>query len=240
MNRVRVTMLREESEKWRQAIVADAIEAQQALDQLEKTDHARFVALCRDLAEDASEVVRQIALRKLGQRGDRDDPRAEASALAALDDPALHYTALFALGRVGTSRAFPVLLAYARAGSDIALSAAADQVRTRAEAEELLALARQYIMVPGIQGFKLREKSVPILVRYSTAAAEQEVLLAAARLYADDFVIEALADANVDVLEELRELRSTYPQDSVEYKALSYTIGRLQTRKTMPESFGDR
>jgi hypothetical protein len=224
-------MSKEEIERWQQAILADTIEAQRALDQLERTDHARFVALCRDLADDASETVRQIALRKLGQRGDRDDPRAEASALEALQHPTLQYTALFALGTVGTSRAFPVLLTYARAGSDMALASASNQVRTQAEAGELLTLARQYIMVPGIQGFKLREKSVLVLIRHSTVAAEQEVLLASARLYADDFVIEALADANVEVLDDLRELRATYPPDCVEYKALTYAIDTLERRK---------
>lgn len=224
-------MFSEDVERWRQAIMADAIAAQRALDQLDKTDHARFVALCRDLAEDESDVVKEIALRKLGQKGDRDDAYAEASALQALRYPALEYTALFALGRVGTSRAFPVLLTYARSGSEMALASAADQVRTDDEAEELLALARQYLLAPGSLGYQLRVESVPIVLRYSTARAEQEVLLAAARLYADDFVIKALADASSDLLEDLRALRSTYPADSVEYKSMSYTIAKLESHQ---------
>lgn len=223
-----------EVEQWRIAITLDAVKAQRALDQLEQTDHRRFVVLCRDLADGASEHVKRVALRKLGQRGDRDDALAEAIALRALDIPDLQDTALFAVGRVGTAQSFPVLLTYAQSGSFTALAAAADQVRTPTEANQLLALARKYVLAPGSQGFQLRAHALPILLRYSSAEAEQDLLLTAARRYADDFVIKALGDAPVAVLEDVRELRLIYPQDSVEYKALSRTIDQLERRKAMP------
>ena len=212
--------------------MTDANQADQDLDALEKADHAAFIALCQQLACDSNTLVKHIALRKLGQRGDRDDPIAEASALDAIGDPDTQFPALFALGRVGTPSAFPILLAYAKEGSSIALRSASDQVRTEPDAEQVLELARQFIMLPGSKGFRLREVSLDILVQHSTVEAEQDTLLASARLFADDFVIEALAKASVIIIPDLVAIRNTYPQLTVQYETLSNTIHRLERRRS--------
>lgn len=226
-----LTISKQECDQWHDAISADAIAAQRGLDALEKVDHAHFVNLCRCLADDSVELVKRIALRKLGQKGDRDDADAEARALEALHIPSVLHTALFALGRVGTERAFSVLLSYAEAGSSTALRAAADQVRDLEEAQQLLALARQKIWVPGSQGFQIREEALRALLRYSDVATEQNLLLSVARLYTDDCVVMALADASPEIIPEVAEIRRAYPHNSVEYKALTATIETLELRK---------
>lgn len=217
---------------WRARIMTDAKQAQRDLDALEKADHAAFVGLCQQLAGDSNTLVKHIALRKLGQRGDRGDPIAEANAIDAIGDPDTQFTALFALGRVGTPHAFPILLAYAKEGSSIALKSVSDQVRTEPDAEQVLELARQFIMLPGSKGFRLREVSLDVLIQHSTAEAEQETLLASARLFADDFVVKALAEASVNIIPELVAIRNTYPQLTVEYESLSNAIHHLEQRKS--------
>ena len=216
--------------RWRVEIVRDTLQARKDLDALNTLDHDEFVILCRKLAQDPNEVVKRTAFWKLGQLGDRDDLAAESSALAAIDDPRLRDDALFALRRVGTSRAFPALLIYAKEGSATALESALDQVRSQSDADQLLPLARQYLLVPGTKGLRLREASLRILLRLSTPKAEQAILLSAARLFADDFVVEALAEASVAIIPDPMTIRSSYPKNTLEYRALSYAIDQLEQR----------
>lgn len=228
---------KQELAQWRQHLLEYDKETDTSLNRLDREDHKRFVLLCRTLARDVSPVVKDLALRKLGQRGDRDDASAEASALKLLrePDPSFQNTALFALGTVGTTRAFPILWEYAQAGSPFALAAASKQVRTDAQRAQLLTLARQDIMLPGGAATHLREAAVEVLLRHSTVLQEREVLLAAARLLTEDDVVVALGEVDADaetkgaIATELRAIRATYSEGSAEYKALSYAITRLET-----------
>lgn len=237
-----MTMMNPQHEltQWRTLILEDAKAAQRGLDQLAREQHERFVVLCRRLAQDAAPLVKRIALRKLGQRGDRDDESAEAAALEILHTPSLRSlqnTALFALGTVGTARAFPILWRYAQAGSPFALASASKQVRTAAQRAQILALARQFITAPRGLGSHLRGESLEVLLRHSTVLREREVLLAAARLLTDENVIIALGDVDADVetrgaiATELRAIRASYLDDSAEYELFSHALQRLSSEQ---------
>src|ERR1051326_360394 len=100
----------------RQGILSDVIEEQRATAiacrQLATVDQKTFIEICHVLIQDQEIAVRKEALLLLGWYGERDDVIAEVAAKEALQVPALHSTALFALGTVGTAGIVPLLFEY--------------------------------------------------------------------------------------------------------------------------------
>lgn len=217
---------------WKQLILSDKYQGKPALDALDTTNHDHFVAVCRALLDDLSPIIRLVALMKLGQRGDRDDIVAQNGALQALNDEALRDTALFALGRVGTPEAFPLLFSSAVAGSSEALKAASKQVRTTEQRNRVLELAREDLCSYDLD---LRDAALGVLMQHSTITAEQEVLLRSAEIFTDDFVFVALEHASGEILPRLYALREKYPFGA-EHKAIARTIARIENQQGLSKA----
>jgi hypothetical protein len=228
-------VLPEEIEQWHRAILAERQAAVRALDQLAKQDHERFIAVCHELLQSASLQGQEVALSELGRQGDRDDAIAEAKILAALHTPKLRETALFALGTVGTSVSFPVLLRYANAGKRCALEAASKQVRTPEERQLVLDLARSQLFSPDAH---LREEAVGVFRALSSIAEEEETLLQAAKRYYDMFVLEALAEGTPRILPALEEMLAPFLPEYADYaqpRDLRYAIEGIRRRMNQAE-----
>jgi hypothetical protein len=210
---------------WRQAILADEGAAQQRLLALDTRDHRTCMQLCRTLLSDPSPEVQRVALLVLAQRGDHDDPLAEAGALALLDQPELQDDALAALGRVATPAALPQLFFHAESGSAAALTALHARAQSAEDRGRLLRVARQQLFS---QHSPTREAALCILRARSSLAEEEDLLLRAARRYYDEFVIQALGETSGKVLPALQELLLRFPTTSAEHRSLSLAIRRLQ------------
>jgi hypothetical protein len=209
---------------WRQAILADEGTAQQQLAALDTRDHHSCMQLCHALLSDPAPEVQRAALLVLAQRGDHDDPLAEAGALALLEQPELQDDALAALERIATPAALPKLFFYAEQGAAAALTALHAQVRSDEDRARLLRVARQQLFS---QHSPTREVALRILRALSSLTEEEDLLLRATRRYYDEFVIQALGETSGKVLPALQELLPRFSTTSTEHRALSLAIRRL-------------
>lgn len=219
----------EELDQYRNNILTDDRVARQQLTDLARNDHERFIELCYQLLHDPSEVVQRIILLLLGQQGDKHDSTAEVAALTALSHPKLQRWAFFALSRVATSAALPTLFLYAQKGTPYALEALNKQVITQEDIQQLLQLARHFLLS---QEYQLREEALNILLKHSNAAAEEGLLLQAAQLYYDELVIHALGSASIQVLLDLKALLRTVPPGTAEYHDISRALEKLGKQKS--------
>ena len=229
-----VSMVQEEKDYYHRLILDDHKAARRQLAELEKQDHAHFVELCHQLLFDPSTAVQNVGFLCLGQYGDSNDQVVETRALEALGNPEIRRRALFALGRVATPTALPVLFTYAQAGIPEALEALRRLVTTQDEKQRLLELARQYLLSPD---YPLREEALNVLLKRSSAAAEEELLIAAVRMYYDELFIQALGKATVRAMPALEELLTTVRPDTAEHHDISRALEKLkkQTATTSEE-----
>ncbi len=227
MTEQEVPVTNELAQTLRQALVANAKAGQQALDRLDKTQHAQFVAVCHVLLKDADRQIQKIALRKLGQRGDRDDVIAENEAIAALAQEDLHDTAIFALGTIGSDKVFPILFEYARSGNAEALSAVAKQARTDEQRRQVVRLARRGLFSPILA---MRYNACEILQSLSNVLAEEHLYLASSEIFTDEFTIFALRAASAYALPRLQRMLRSYPPDSVQYRQFQLVVKELSDK----------
>ena len=211
---------------WKHLILTVKWQGRRELDALDRRNHGQFVALCHALLHDDSPLIRRVVLGKLGQHGDLNDTVAQEGARRALEDERLRDTALFALGRVGTSEAFPILYSYAVAGSYRALAAASKQVRAEEQRDQLVELARKDLFSYNGQ---LRAAAVDILMKHSRLGDEEERLLHSAEIFTDDFVLDALGHGSKELLPGLNALREKYPVGA-ENKAIVRAIARIENQ----------
>ncbi len=210
---------------WRQTILDDEGAAQQQLAALDTHDHRSCMQLCYTLLSDPAPEVQRAALLLLRQRGDHNDPQAEAGALALLDQPELQDDALAALGRVATPAALPKLFFYAEHGAAAALTALHARVQSDEDRGRLLRVARQQLFS---QHSATREVALRLLRALSSPSEEEDLLLRATRRYYDEFVIQALGETSGKALPALQELLARFPTTSAEHRTLSLAIRRLQ------------
>src|SRR5262249_9533631 len=157
--------------------------------QLAAEDHSAFVEICYTLLQESEVLVRGEALKELYWYGDRDDPIAEAAAREALQIAELRSITLYALRKVGTPAIVPLLLKYAEQEPENPhrpeLVSLAKQVRTEEQRQAALHLARQALFS---QVYYTRDAALIALRYLSNAAAEEDLLLQAYRIYADELV----------------------------------------------------
>ena len=228
-------------EALRQGILSDSIEEKRAtaraFRQLAKGRFSQFLNICHTLLKDPDIKVRQQALRLLGWYGDRDDLIAEAAAQEALSIPELEHSALLALGAIGTDTAVPLLFEYAKRDLEypahpeqhhrIALWSLAKRVRTAEQKQEALALARESLLS---EHYPSRDAALRALKMLSTAAAEEDLLLKAYRVYADELVAWALGAASPRMLPILYELLAELKPGCAEHGDIAHAIQRMKTR----------
>lgn len=218
----------DELKTWKQLIFTDKWRGGPALDALDKANHEHFVAVCHALLGESSPIIRRVALAKLGQRGDQNDALAQQGAFQALKDKHLCGTALFALARVGTPEAFPVLVSYAAAGLHHALRAASQQARTIEQQKQVIDLSRDRLFSDDSQ---LRAAAVEVLMQHSTVAAEQDTLLRSAEMFTDDFVFDVLRHASAAALPRLYALSMKYASGA-EHKAIMQAIRHIENQRS--------
>jgi hypothetical protein len=221
-------------ESYRSLILSDQKKARWELTQLARMDHTTFRELCHHLLNDTSLSVRDTIFFLLGHFASEPDQEIQAKALEALTVPELQEGAAFVLGRIASALAFPPLFEYAQAGSPYALHVLWRRVTTEEDKQAVLRLARGHLISPV---YRLREEALSALLKYSSAAAEENVLLSAARCYYDELVIGALSEATAKAIPALEELLGTVPPGSTEYYELSSALERLRKRSSAPEQY---
>ena len=164
-------------ERWRSEFKQDPSLGHTLLRQLRDNDLERYLTLVHALARDFDQNIRTIGLRELAFHGKKGDREAEEAALAVLQasEPApsrsrrrkLQIAALLVLGRVGTSRAFLVLYTHAQHGDVVALREAANQARSVSEQDQLVLLARKFLLAGS---FPALRSALDVLGRFSTPA----------------------------------------------------------------------
>jgi hypothetical protein len=225
----------EEVEYYRSIILADEKKGGQQLARLARKDRATFLEACHHLLDDSSVRVRDTILFLLGHNGSEHDQIAEAKALEAVTVPELQEGASFALGRIASPGSFPLLFQYAQEGSSYALQALWRRVATEEDKQHLLQIARQHLLSPV---YRLREEALSALQKYSSVAAEEDLLLRAARLYYDELVIGTLSEATERVVPALEELLGTVPANTAEYNDISSALERLKQRISANDEAG--
>jgi hypothetical protein len=219
----------------RQGILSDVIEEKRATAraclQLATEDQKTFIRICHILVQDQEIKVRKETLRLLAWYGKRDDVVAESAAKEALSIPELRYTALFALGTVGTAGIVPLLFEYAERSPEDAhrpeLVSLAKQVRTEEHRCKALALAREALLS---STYYTRDAALQALHHLSTAAAEEDVLLTAYRLYHDELVAWALGATSHRMLPVLYELLAGWEPGCAEHGDMARAIERMKIR----------
>lgn len=212
---------------FQQLIETNVEEAYRQLIYLAKTDRSHFLEVSHALLEEPSVLIKQTALKLLHMYGIPHDEFVEAKALEALYVPELQEVAFLALGKVATPATFPLLFSYAHQNSFDALDALRRLVTTEEDKQHLLVLARKYILS---EMYRLREKALEILQRYSSAEGEEDVLLKAASRYTDELVIDALGDASPNVVSFLQQQKDKYLQGTAEHQDFSFALEKLQKR----------
>jgi hypothetical protein len=220
---------------YRSVILSDAKKGRHQLARLAKEDHPTFLELCHRLLNDPSMHVRDEILFLLGHYGTEHDPVAEAKALEAVTVPELQEGAAFALGRIASPGSIPLLFQYAQEGSPYALHALWRRVATEEDKQHLLQIARQHLLSPV---YRLREEALSALYTYSSAAAEEDLLLRAAQLYYDELVIDTLSEATERIVPALEELLGTVPVNTAEYNDILSALERLKQRISAHDEAG--
>ncbi len=222
------------------------VPGRELLERIHHKDHARFVALCHDLLGDELPRVRWAALLQLGRHGDPDDALAEETILASgdlqrtEDRGYISHAALFALGTIGTARAFTVLEHVATLGrldpraatlhsQEIALSAAALQARTDTQRQRVLELARDVFEPTGAHAGQQPEEALRTLVLLSHIPDEEDLLMDFLERTQDEvpMVIEVLGLASPRVLPRLRRFQAGYPQGEMIYRMCDWAIEEI-------------
>lgn len=221
----------EGAEAWRDFILANEQEGMRALHRLAQEDYESFRTTCLRLARDSSLLVRRVAFEMLTIFAKGPDPVAEASALEALDIPDLTAWALLALGKIGTSTSFAVLLPYAERGFSQGLAAAARQAHTEAQRQAVSKIAQQHLWSDNSNS---REMALIWLPRLSPGSVTEEVLLALAKRYYDEFVFGRLRRVSVKILPELREMLTAFDPDYAEYHDILKAIQAIERRHGLP------
>lgn len=214
-----------ERQEWERRITADEKHAGTLLRDLHQSDHPTFLAVCRALAGSQIVAARRLGLKLLGFHGDRDDPIGEQAARSALDMPDLRREALLALGTVGTTAAFEVLIRYTEAGDSHALRPTLRQARTQEQKQQLLELVRQFVLS---DAFYLRTNALYCLQRLSTPTQEEDLLVEAVRRHPDELIFGALSAASGRVLQALEAIRQQFRPGSAEYMDASRAIQAIE------------
>lgn len=243
---------------WHHRILDHYSAARTDFEQMRKlrTQRQEWFDLCHALAWNYDSEVRTFALRQLAFYGDKDDAEAEAAALDVLrqmpekvrevtpeyphritPERHLQIAAFLALGRVGTEAAYNVLYAHARAGDEFALLNAAEQARTAEQQEQMIVLARQFLR---LDRFSLSYKGLQVLMRFSTAEREQNLLLEVAQKNRYDFAIYALGHTNPSMLPAIRDLLEHVSPNTAQYVAARTAIAELEQREQQMRSKQDR
>lgn len=194
---------------------------------MSQEDSEQFAQLAIALARSPYPLVRVAALRLLGFYGRKDDKVAQDVAENNLGDAQTREEALRALGRVGTETAFAIVLTYAQEGNLRALWAAAEQARTKQQRDDIIQLARQFLLSNEVH---LRMQALRCLRALSTIQADEDLLLKAAEQHPDELIFAAMRTASPAILPGLRRLRDRFPKGSAEYLDITDTIERVEAR----------
>lgn len=226
-------------------MLSDSFEEKQAtrraFRQLALEDHSQFIEIWHILLKDSEIRVRHEVLLLLARLGDQDDPIAEAVAQEALSIPELQYSALLAMGTVGTGATVSQLFEYAKRDLEhpggkehhqIALICLAKQVRTAEQKQQALHLARESLLSKHYQSRDVALRALNIL---STPAAEEELLLKAYQMYADELVVWALGAASPRMLPILYELLAEVEPKYAEHRDIAHAIQRMKIRMEQGE-----
>lgn len=232
-------------ESLKQGLLSDSFEEKQAtrrvFRQLAVEKHSQFINIWHTLLKDSEIRILHEVLLLLARLGDQDDPIAAAAAREALNIPELQYSALLALGRIGTAETVPLLFEYARRDLEhpedgehhqIALVCLAKQVRTAEQKQQALHLARESLLSGHYPSRDVALRALNIL---STAAAEEDLLLQVYRMYADELVAWALGAASHRMLPILYELLAEVEPKYAEHGDILRAIERMKTRMEQGE-----
>lgn len=232
-------------ERLRQGLLSDSFEEKQAtrrvFRQLAAEEHSQFINIWHTLLKDPEIKIQQEVLLLLARYGDRDDPIAEAAAREARNIPELEYSALLALGRIGTAETVPLLFEYAKRDLEhpesgehyqIALVCLAKQARTAEQKQQALHLARESLLS---RHYRSRDVALRALNILSTAAAEEDLLLKVYRMYYDELVVWALGAASPRMLPILYELLAEVEPKYAEHGEILCAIQRMETRMEQGE-----
>jgi hypothetical protein len=220
---------------------------EESLEQLAQACYGDFLDLCYHLLDDPEPESHRKALWYLYRFGKRDNAYVEERALATLattrvfaagtpmkeltpaesEERVLRVRAIQALGTVGTTAAYPILLACVEADEDVSIRALAKQARTEAQRRQALSLSREWLVS---KVYRQREAALQALRILSTAEAEEDTLLVAYARYNDELVAGALGNASARMEPVLRDLLRRWPEGCAEYHDLGRALKRLQTR----------